>query len=78
MGTEIPTFYTVFNSVTPFCPEPCSQSTLFKEFGSVDFHCLAQTGIQKINPKEDVFSARYFCFIRTKQYTGQNFGTMFY
>jgi len=78
MGTEIPTLYTVFKSVTPFYPEPYSQSTLFKKFGRVDFQCLPQIGIQKINPKEDVFCARYFCFIRTMQYTGQNFGTMFY
>jgi len=56
--------YILYKSVTPFYPEPYSQSTLFKEFGSVAFQCLPQIGIQKINPKVDVFCARYFCFYK--------------
>jgi hypothetical protein len=78
MGTEIPAFYTTLNSVTPFYREPYSQSTLPKEFDSVDFQHLTQIGIQKINPQIAAFCTLYFYFIRTMQYRGQNCGTMIY
>jgi hypothetical protein len=55
---EIPAFYTIFKSVTPFYLQPYSQSTLLKEFGSVDFQCLPQIVIQKMNPQLYAFCAR--------------------
>jgi hypothetical protein len=45
MGTEIPAFYTILNSVIFFYREPYSQSTLPKKFDSVDFQFLPQIGI---------------------------------
>jgi hypothetical protein len=71
-------FVQSFKSMTTFYPEPYSQCTLLQEFGSVDFQCLPQIVIRKINPHIDAFCARYFYFIRTTQYTGQNCGTTIY